>query len=150
MEEMRMNTPLGEFKVYDTLTKEILSKPIAITTYDGIAALSTIEGVDGVYLHAIGRRDRYIVLPQVPDLINPRNVQKDQKGNKLWAGDILSNGKNAWVIKFDLLKGIYCTMVEMPDAYNQLNTLLNMGWLKVGDIISNPELLGGRLAQVFL
>jgi hypothetical protein len=139
-----LNIPFGNFKVYDTVEKRIIEGNVAITTYTDDVAVSIIEEDPiqyGFYLNPIGHRERYIVIPEVPRKIGDV---------PLYVGDILSNGSNLWVIKFDLMIGIYCTSVEFPDAFNRLDNLLKYGWRKVGDIFTNPELLDGKSAEVFL
>jgi hypothetical protein len=139
-----MNNTFGNFKIYDLVERCIVMSNIAITSYNDIASVSKIEeDKEGLYLHAIGRRDRYVLIPEVP-------VNDIASGEPLYSGDILSNGKNNWVIKFDLMRGVYCTMIEFPDAFNPLGTLLEFGAVRIGSIFSNPELLEGKKVEVFL
>jgi hypothetical protein len=124
--------------VWDTLKKRIVDKPIAYTNYDELGTLATLEeDAEGVYLHAIGRRDRYVVVPELP--------RKDKNGVTLSVGDILSNGgEHLWVIRFDLIGGVYCSLVSMPDSYNKLDILLEHGLVKVGDIFDGIMLNSGE------
>lgn len=139
-----MNNAFGNFKVYDLLEKRIVTDNVAITSYHDIGSVSVIKAdQEGLYLHAIGRRDRYVLIPEIP-------LRDLQSGELLYAGDILSNGKNNWVIKFDLMRGVYCTMIEMTDAYNRVETLLGFGAIRIGTIFSDPELLCGKDIEVFL
>ncbi|MGV2885917.1 hypothetical protein [Paenibacillus taichungensis] len=139
-----MNNTFGNFKIYDLVERCIVKSNIAITSYNDIASVSKIEeDKEGLYLHAIGRRDRYVLIPEVP-------FKDIASGEPLFSGDILSNGKNNWVIMFDLMRGVYCTMIELPDAYNPLETLLEFGAVRIGSIYSNSELLEGKKVEVFL
>lgn len=133
-----MINQIGRFKVWDTLEKKILEGNYALTDYEDIGSLKELrDDEEGVYLHAIGRRDRYIVIPELP--------RQDQAGNKLWVGDLLSSGnENLWVIRFDLMKGVYCSLVSMPHSYNELDFLIESGLIKVGNIFSGQVLRQGE------
>jgi len=128
-----MSTPLGKCRVYDL-------KLNCFVPIDPGKHEDTFEILQEYFLK--GRRDRYIMLPEVP-------CMDKGSGEPLFAGDILSNGKNKWVIKFDLMSGVYCTMIDLPDAYNRLQNLLDNGFERIGNI-SNAELLDGKAVAVFL
>lgn len=134
-----MKTPFGNFKVYDTVKKEIVSFDVAFTSYDAVAKIE--KDKDGLYLQAIGRGDRYVFLPEVPT---------ENGGAPLSTGDILSNGISKWVVKFNLMMGIYFSSVAYPDVYEDFDTLHEYGYKKIGDIFSNPDLLDGKTVEVFL
>ncbi|WP_178076102.1 hypothetical protein [Paenibacillus oralis] len=139
-----MNTTIGNFKIYDLVEKCIVENDVAITSNNDIATVSKFEEIqEGLFLRAIGRRDRYVLIPEVP-------FNDIASGAPLYSGDILSNGKNNWVIKFDLVRGVFCTMIEFPDAYNRLEALQEFGFERIGSIFSNPELLTDREIEVFL
>lgn len=133
---------IGKFKVYDLQKKEIIPGKVALTSYDDVITLSVNEKDSVGFYLTNGRRDRYVILPQIPTQIVTETF---------YAGDILSNGSdNLWVIKFDLMSGVYCTMIDLPNTYNKLESLLSFGCKKVGDIFTNPELLRGSSVEVFL
>lgn len=137
-----MNNRLRNFKIYDLVGKCIVMNDMAITSFNSSALVpKSEENKDGLFLNE--GQDRYVIIPEVP-------FNDVTSGEPLFSGDILSNGKNNWVIKFDLMRGVYCTMIEFPDAYNPLETLLEFGAVRIGNIFSNPELLDGKEVEVFL
>jgi len=139
-----LGIPIGNFKVYDKVEKKIIDGNIAITNYSNDYAVSMIKEEllqRNCCLIPIGRRERFIVIPEVPNTVGDE---------PLYVGDVLSNGIHPWVIKFDYKKGVYCTSIEFPNAFNRLDHLLKNGWKKIGDIFSNSELLGGKSVEVFL
>lgn len=125
-----MNEQFGRFKVWDTLEKKILEGHYSLSDSDHLSWVKQIcKDNEGMYLHAIGRRDRYIVIPQLP--------RKDKEGVQIWVGDILSNGsEHLWVIRFDLMRGVYASLISMPDSVNQVDFLLESGLVKVGDLFN--------------
>lgn len=133
-----MNEQIGRFKIWDTLEKKILQGQYALSSFNDVSSLKQLKrDKDGVYLHAIGRRDRYIIIPELP--------RKDGRGNVLSVGDLLSSPTTVemWVIRFDLIQGVYCSMISMPDTYNKLDYLLEQGLYKVGDIFEGVVLREG-------
>lgn len=138
-----MKNPLGTFKIFDLSTKSLLGD-VAITSSNNALSVVKIETEnEGVLLHATGLKERYVFILEIP-------FKDNASEEPLYVGDILSNGKNDWVIKFDLMRGVYCTMIEMPDAYSRLEALLEFGLVRIGSIFSNTELLGGKELEVFL
>lgn len=85
------------------------------------------QGEEGVYLNAIGRRDRYVLVPMTS--------RTEENQQKLWVGDLLSNGtENVWVIRYDFMRGIYCSLIGVLNSFNSLDFLIEKGLIKIGDI----------------
>lgn len=133
-----INNQFGRFKIWDTLEKKILEGHYSLSDFDHLSSVKQIcKDNEGMYLHAIGRRDRYIVIPQLP--------RKDKEETQLWVGDILSGGnEHLWVIRFDLMRGVYCSLISMPNSVNQLDFLLESGLAKVGDLFDGVILNQGE------
>lgn len=137
-----MNTPLGRFKVWDMYAKKIISEDIAYIYHDDLATIARIDQDDeGLYLHSIGRRDRYVIIPELPRL----DLNGDRK--PLWVGDVLSKDDrkdNLWVIRFDLMRGVYSSLIGFPDSFYQVDDLIEQGLCRVGDIFEGIVLNSGE------